>query len=313
LPINTRAAISEKEQDFRAGYVALIGRPNVGKSTLMNSLIGQKIAAVSPRPQTTRQRQLGILTLDDAQVVFMDTPGMHIPAHKLGEYMNLVAEETLKEADIIVWLVEANIPPTEEDRLIAEKLCALKRLPPVLLALNKMDLLPAEELPKRMNAYRALFPQAEILAFSATTGENRDRLLTEILKRLPPGQPFFSADQLTDLYERDIAADLIREAALLHLRDEIPHAVAVRIDEYTERGERGAFISATLFVERESHKAITIGKGGEMLKRIGTTARQEIEAMSGSKVFLELKVKVNKNWRNKPETLRWLGYAREKK
>lgn len=299
-------------QDFRAGYVVLAGRPNVGKSTLMNSLLGQKVAAVSPRPQTTRRRQLGILTLEHAQLIFMDTPGLHIPAHKLGEYMNLVAEDALKEADVIVWLVEANSLSTEEDRLIAAKLGALEPLPPVVLALNKVDLLPEDELPARIEEYRALLPQADVVAFSATTGQNRDALLAEVLKNLPPGPPLFSPDQLTDFYERDIAADLIREAALLHLREEIPHGVAVRIDEYTERGETGAYIAATLFVERESHKPIVIGRGGEMLKQIGTTARQEIEAMSGRRIYLEIRVKVNKNWRNKPDALRWLGYYREK-
>ncbi len=305
--------MSEISTEFRAGYVALIGRPNVGKSTLMNSLLGQKIAAVSMRPQTTRQRQLGILTLDNAQAIFMDTPGLHVPVHKLGEYMNQVAEDALQDADVIVWLVEANSQPTEEDRLIASKLRGLKHLPPVVLALNKLDLLPEEELPVRMEAYRGLLPQAEMVAFSATTGVNQEKLLSAVLQRLPRGAPFFSQDQLTDFYERDIAADLIREAALLHLREEIPHGVAVRMDEYTERGESGAYIAATVFVERESHKAIAIGKGGEMLKRIGSTARHEIEAMSGRKVFLELRVKVNKNWRDKSDALRWLGYAREKK
>jgi len=279
----------------------------------MNGLLGQKIAAVSPLPQTTRQRQLGILTLPNAQVVFMDTPGLHVPVHKLGEYMNLVAEDALRDADVIVWLVEANSQPTAEDRLIAEKLRVIKKLPPVLLGLNKMDLLPAAELSGRTAEYRALLPQASALAFSATSGEGRDELLGEVLRRLPAGAPFFSEDQLTDLYERDIAADLIREAALLHLREEVPHGVAVRIDEYTERGESGAYISATMFVERESHKAIAIGRGGDMLKRIGSAARREIEAMSGRKVFLELRVKVNKNWRNKPDALGWLGYTREKK
>jgi GTP-binding protein Era len=305
--------MNEIPKDYRAGYVALVGRPNVGKSTLMNALLGQKIAAVSPRPQTTRQRQLGILTLEDAQIVFMDTPGLHVPAHKLGEYMNQVAEDTLEDADLIVWLVEANNSPTEEDLLIAGKLRAVKHLPPVILAINKTDLLPAEDLPARMEAYRALLPKAELLAFSALTGHKRTELLEAVLRRMPPGAPFFSPDQLTDFYERDIAADLIREASLLHLREEIPHGVAVRIDEFTERGESGAYIFATIFVERESHKGIAIGKGGEMLKRIGMTARHEIESMSGRKVFLELRVKVNKNWRNKPDALRWLGYVREKK
>lgn len=297
---------------FRAGYVALIGRPNVGKSTLMNTLMGQKIAAVSPRPQTTRQRQLGILTLPDAQLVFMDTPGMHRPVHKLGEYMNQVAEDALKDGDVILWLVDASVAPTPEDHLIAERLKSIKGLPPVLLGLNKVDLVQSDLLAERTSQYRSLHSFEEVIPFSATRGDGRDRLMQALLSRLPAGEPLFDPDQITDLYEREIAADLIREAALLHLRDEVPHAIAVRIDEYTERGEEGAYIHATLFVERESHKGIVIGKGGEMLKKIGSSARQEIEAMSGRRVYLELKVKVNPNWRNKPDALRWLGYYRKR-
>lgn len=297
---------------FRAGYIALIGRPNVGKSTLMNALMGQKIAAVSPRPQTTRQRQLGILTLPQAQLVFMDTPGMHKPVHKLGEYMNQVAEDALKDADVILWLVDASVSPTPEDLRIAERLKSMNDLPPVLLGLNKIDLLDKDLLSERTQQYQSLYPFEQVIPFSATRGDGRDELMQALIDRLPPGEALFDPDQITDLYEREIAADLIREAALLHLRDEVPHAIAVRIDEFTERGEEGAYIHATLFVERESHKGIVIGKGGEMLKKIGSSARQEIEAMSGRRVFLELKVKVNPNWRNKPDALRWLGYYRKK-
>lgn len=297
---------------YRSGFVTLVGRPNVGKSTLLNGLLGQKIAAVSPRPQTTRRRQLGILSRDDCQIVFMDTPGLHKPVHKLGEYMNEVAAATLEDADVIVWLVDASQAPQEEDRLIAGRLEKFgDRLPPVLLALNKIDLLPAENLPARSAEFQALRPRTELFALSAASGAGRDALLDRILSGLPAGQPFYDPDQVTDLYERDIAADLIREAALRHLRDEVPHGIAVRIDEYKERSEEQVYIGATLFVERESHKGIVIGQGAGMLKQIGTTARQEIEAMSGRRVYLELRVKVNKNWRDNPDALRLLGFIIE--
>ncbi len=297
---------------FRSGYVAIAGRPNVGKSTLMNALLGQKVAAVSPRPQTTRLRQLGILTVENAQIVFMDIPGLHTPVHKLGEYMNQVAEDSLRDADAIVWLVDGSAPPAEEDRRIAARLKVLKHRPHLLLVLNKIDLVNKELLAERASAFQDLFPGIKTIHVSASTHQNCDLLLDAIVEVLPAGGPFFSEDQITDFYERDIAAELIREAALIHLRDEIPHGLAVRIDEFTERDDGGAYIHATLMIERETHKGIVIGRGGEMLKKIGSTARGEIESMSGRKVFLELRVKVNPNWRNKPDALRWLGYARDK-
>lgn len=300
------------QEIFRAGYTALVGRPNVGKSTLMNTLLGQKVAAVSPRPQTTRLRQLGILTDEHAQVVFMDTPGLHLPVHKLGEYMNQVAEDSLRDADVICWLVDASAPPTDEDRQVAERLKALKNRAPVILVLNKVDVVNAGVLAERSEAFQSLLPLTKTLPISAITGQNCDILLQEILTHLPEGEAFFSEDQVTDFYERDIAAELIREAALNHLREEIPHGLAVRIDEFTERHTGGAYIHATLLVERETHKGIVIGRNGDMLKRIGSSARGEIESMSGRKVFLELKVKVNANWRNRPDALRWLGYIRDK-
>jgi GTP-binding protein Era len=278
----------------------------------MNALLGQKVAAVSPRPQTTRQRQLGILTTDEAQIVFMDTPGIHKPVHKLGEFMNQVAEDTLKDADLILWLVEANNNPTPEDTRIADKLREMKNLPPLVLAVNKLDLTGGYDLSERLEKIQHLYPQGKLMQFSASTGAGLDQLLAEILKNLPEGEPFFDPDQVTDYYERDIAAELIREAALLNLREEIPHGVAVRIDDFEEREDGSAYIHATLFVERESHKGIVIGKGGEMMKKIGSSARKEIEDMSGRKAFLDLRVKVNQNWRNKPDALRWLGYVRDK-
>ncbi len=302
--------MTESPAVFRAGFVAIIGRPNVGKSTLLNTLLGQKIAAVSPRPQTTRRRQLGILTLDNAQVVFVDTPGLHIPHHKLGEYMNEEAAASLEHCDLIVWMVDVSEPPTEEDLLIASRLAHLSRRPAVLLALNKVDRLHDDELASRQAAFLSLLPAAEPLSLSAYSNDDARRFLQEVLARLPEGAPFFNDEQVTDLYEREIAVDLIREAALVHLRDEVPHALGVRIEEFKERSSGLNYISATLLVEKESHKGIVIGQGGEMLKRIGSTARQSIEAMTGVKIYLELRVKVSKDWRDNPAILKSLGYGK---
>lgn len=299
------------EAPFKSGFVAVAGRPNVGKSTLVNALLGQKIAAVSPRPQTTRKRQLGILTLEHAQVIFIDTPGLHKPIHKLGQAMNRQAQEALEEADLVLFLVETNINPTPEDLIVAEKITSQPGTPEkTLLIANKIDITPPEVIPPRLVAYQALLPQAELFPLSALRGDNLTDLLETILKRLPEGPVYYPEDQITDLYEREIAADLIRSAALLHLRDEVPHGIAVRVDEFTERGDSGAYIVATLFVERESHKSIVIGQGGKMIKQIGSTARQEIEAMSGRKVFLELRVKVREGWRDDEKALRQLGFEK---
>ena len=303
--------MEESPTVFRSGFVAVMGRPNVGKSTLLNALLGIKVAAVSPWPQTTRKQQMGILTLEDAQIIFVDTPGVHNPLHKLGEHMNEEAAEVLRECDLCMLVVDVSEPPGEEDQLLADLLVDLKRPIPTILALNKADLVDPEGLELHQKAFQDMFPQAgELLPISATRGDNLDLLVKEIVSQLPEGPPFFPEDQITDLYEREIAADLIREAVLYHLRDEVPHSIAVRIDEYKERDHHGAYIAATLFVERDSQKGIVIGQGGSMLKKIGIAARQEIEAMSGRKVFLQLRVKVRKNWRNDEGALRLFGFSR---
>lgn len=293
---------------YKAGFIAVMGRPNVGKSTLINALMGQKIAAVSPRPQTTRKRQLGILTLENAQAIFVDTPGVHQAKHKLGENMNQEAIDTLDDSDLILFVVDAGQPPDEEDHLLAGHLAAMLRKVDVLLVLNKIDQIDPETLSERSDAYQALAPEATICPISATGGTNLNDLTQAIIERLPEGFPFYPEGQVTDLYERELAADLIREACLLLLRDEVPHGIAVRIDQYIEREEHGAYIEATVFVERDSHKGIVIGQGGSMLKKIGSAARKEIEKMSGRKIFLRLRVKVRKNWRNDEKVLRWFGF-----
>jgi GTP-binding protein Era len=285
----------------------------VGKSTLVNALLGQKIAAVSPKPQTTRRRQLGILTNKSAQIVFVDTPGLHTARHKLGEFLNQEAQEALAEVDAVVFLVDASAEPTEEDRIVAELVDRLPRRMPRFLVLNKIDLLPEEHVNARADTYARLVNQADLRKVSARQGTGLVELVEALVGVLPERPPEYPEDQVTDSYERDIAADLIREAALLKLRDEVPHGIAVRVDEFTERENGMAYIAATLFVERESQKGIVIGEGGRMLKSIGSAARQEIEKMGGRPVYLELRVKVLKEWRKDENAMQRFGYRIKKK
>ena len=311
--------------EFRSAFIAIIGRPNVGKSTLLNALLGQKIAAVSSKPQTTRKRQLGILTTDTAQLVFVDTPGMHTPRHKLGTFLNQEAEQSLEGVDVILWLVDGSVRPTDEDKQIASLLTHLARRTPLVLAANKIDLIPAEILTRNLEAYQISLKQVrvddrregrkevQVISISAAQNLNLDELKELLVSLAPVRPPEYDEEQVTDSYERDIAGDLIREACLLRLREEVPHGVGVRIDEFTERENGMLYIAATVFVERESQKGIVIGEGGKMLKQIGSSARKEIEEMGGRPVFLEIRVKVLKDWRNNEDALRRLGYKIDSK
>jgi len=295
--------------NHRSGFIAVVGRPNVGKSTLTNYYLGQKIAIVSPKPQTTRNQLLGILTLDRAQIIFVDTPGIHSPHHKFGQYMVEEAVRAIPDADLILWLADGSESPTPEDRLVLEAIRAQKERPPVILALNKIDLLPRDAVLTRLSEFTALFPADLTIPISATRGDNRDELLDHIIDALPSGPRYFPADQVTDQQTRFIASELIREAALQTLRQEVPHALAVLVEEFKERSDTLIYIAARIFVERDSQKGIVIGKGGQTLKKIGQLARPQIEDLVEAKVFLELRVKVRPKWRKKKEELKRLGYS----
>ena len=308
--------------DHRSGFVAVIGRPNVGKSTLLNRLLGQKIAITSPKPQTTRDQMLGILTTANEQMLFLDTPGIHRPLHKLGEYMVTVAANTVADADVVLWLVDINDAPTDEDRAIAELLYSLTtrrhnriKLPPLVIGLNQADRWRGDAVAtaERSQAYRELLawltPAPAAVTLSATSGEGVDALLALLRDRLPAGPRYFPEDQVTDANLRYLAAELIREKALLLLQDEVPHSIAVEVDDFVERSAALTYISAVIYVERETQKAIVLGAGGAMIKRIGQAARPEIEELVGTKVYLELWVKVWERWRRRENMLRQLGYA----
>ena len=295
-------------KDYKSGFVTLIGRPNVGKSTLMNYLIGQKIAITSNKPQTTRNRIQTVLTTGEGQIVFVDTPGIHKAKNKLGEYMVNVAERTLNEVDVVMWLVEPTTFIGAGEQHIASQLKKVKT--PVILVINKIDSVKPEEVLKSIVAYKDLYDFAEIVPVSARNGNNTDELLKVIMKYLPYGPQFYDEDTITDQPERQIVAEIIREKALHSLNEEIPHGIAVAIDQMKMRN-KVMHIDATIICERDSHKGIIIGKQGNMLKKIGSTARFEIERMLECKVNLKLWAKVKKDWRDSEFLMKNFGYREE--
>lgn len=296
---------------FYSGFISLIGRPNVGKSTLMNRLIGEKIAIVSPKPQTTRNRILTILTKDDYQVIFIDTPGIHKPKHKLGAYMVKSAETTLNEVDSVLMLAEPNIKVPDMDLYIIERLKNVKT--PVVLVINKIDTVTDEAVKQVSDIYRTLYDFKDIIPISALNDQNVDRLLEDIRSSLPEGPMYFPDDMVTDQPERQIAAEIIREKALSLLQDEIPHGIAVDIMSMKKRQNKELIdVEATLYCERESHKGIVIGKSGAMLKKIGTAARIDMENLLGSPINLKIWVKVKKDWRDSDFLLKNFGYDAKK-
>jgi GTP-binding protein Era len=297
-------------EGYKSGFVAIIGRPNVGKSTFLNRVIGQKIAIMSDKPQTTRNKIQGVYTTEDAQIIFIDTPGIHKPKHKLGDFMVKVAQSALQEVDLILFMVDAVEGLGRGDEFIMERLKQVDT--PVFLVINKIDEVHPDELLTFIDQYRSRHSFAEVVPISALQGNNVETLLEQIKKYLPEGPQYYPADQVTDHPERFIIAELIREKALHLTREEVPHSIAVVIDSIERRENSDTvYVGATIIVERDSQKGIIIGKRGKMLKEIGQRARMDIEALLGSKVFLELWVKVQKDWRNKLSQLRDLGYRED--
>lgn len=297
----------EQKETHKSGFIAVIGRPNVGKSTLVNTLIGQKIAIMSDKPQTTRNRILCILTEPDVQYIFLDTPGIHKPKHKLGEYMVKAAEGTLKEVDAILFVVDATEKMGVGERYILERLQATKK--PVILVVNKIDLIERKQALPIIAGYTAVYSFAGVVPVSAKKEVNLDSLLDELRKYLPIGPQYYPKDMVTDQPERLIVAELVREKVLHLTRDEVPHAIAVETEEMTTRSNGDVYIRVTIYVERDSQKGIVIGAKGALLKEISTFARKDIEMMLGARVFLELWVKVKKDWRNRAGVLHHLGFG----
>jgi GTP-binding protein Era len=297
-------------EGHRSGFVALIGRPNVGKSTLVNALIGQKVAIVSPKPQATRRRITGILTEPDQQLIFIDTPGIHQnPRHRLNELMIEQAVEAIPDADVLLFVVDVSKRPTSEDRKIAQILKEKGGDRPVIFVLNKMDRLPLRKAERHIESYWALFPDYDdSIPTSALEGTNVDLLKAHLLDHVPEGPRYYPDEQITDQTEHQIAAELIREALFKYMYQEVPHALAVLVEDYDVRENGVVYISARIWVERESHKPIIIGRGGKRLKEVGTVARQELERFIGGPIYLDLWVKVKSGWRNHEARLRELGF-----
>lgn len=296
--------------ETRCGFAALIGRPNVGKSTLMNHLVGQKISITSDRPQTTRNRIRTVLTDERGQIIFVDTPGMLRKAgNKLGEYMMEASAGSVGDADVVLWLVEPSAYIGEGDRDICERLKGLKK--PVLLVISKVDTIPKEQVLTIIAAWKSCYDFADIIPVSGLRGTNLDDLTDCIFKYLPAGPMLYDPDTLTDQPVREIAAEIIREKALICLREEVPHGIAVTVERYHEREDGLTEIEASLICEKDSHKGIIIGRGGSMLKRIGTLSRRELEELTGGRVYLKLFVKVRKDWRDNELMLKHFGYSRK--
>lgn len=298
------------KEGYKSGFVAIIGRPNVGKSTFLNRVVGQKIAIMSDKPQTTRNKIQGVYTDEDAQIIFIDTPGVHKPKHKLGDFMMKVALNALREVDLILFMVNAEEGFGRGEAFIMERLKEVDT--PVFLVINKIDRVHPDELLPLIDQYKDLHPFAEIVPISALEGNNVERLLEQIKERLPEGPQYYPPDQVTDHPEQLIIAELIREKALHLTREEVPHSIAVVVERIERREETGTvYVGAVIVVERDSQKGIIIGKQGRMLKEIGQRARADIEALLGSKVFLELWVKVQKDWRNRLSQLRDFGFRED--
>jgi len=294
--------------EYRAGFVSVVGRPNVGKSTLQNAYLGQKISIVSPVPQTTRRRILGILTLEHAQVIFVDTPGVHRPHHELGKLMLRTASEAVPDADVLLWMVDATRAPGQEDAQVAELIAQRGQGIPLVLALNKSDRVAEAERAAVAASFLELVQPDAWMFVSATEGENRDRLLHTLIGYLPFSPAYYPEEQVTDQTERAIAGELVREQVLLHTRQEVPHSVDVRVDEFKVRSKEMTYIHATVIVERDTQKRILVGQGGRMIKAISQAARKQIEELVGTRVYLELWVKVLPKWRQRDQDLRELGY-----
>ncbi|MDR9747196.1 GTPase Era [Paenibacillus taichungensis] len=298
-----------KKQAFKSGFVAIIGRPNVGKSTLMNQVIGQKIAIMSDKPQTTRNKIHGVYTSEQQQIVFLDTPGIHKRQSKLGDYMNQTALNTLGEVEAALFLIDASEGMGGGDRYIAEQLKNVRT--PVILVMNKIDKIEPEALLPLIEEYRKLHNFAEIVPVSAMLGSNVSTLLEQLGKYLPEGPQYYPDDQVTDHPEQFVCAELIREKILQMTREEVPHSIAVTIEDMKVQDNGVVYISAVVFVERDSQKGIIIGKQGALLKEVGKRARQDIQNLLGSKIFMDLWVKVKKDWRNQDRVLRDLGFGRD--
>jgi len=295
----------KKEKEFRSGYVSIIGRPNVGKSTLLNAILGEKIAIVTPKPQTTRNKIIGIHNLPYSQIIFIDTPGIHKPKHRLGEAMIKTAKEALSEVDIVLFMVEA-YRPREDERIVLDLIRKVRM--PVFLIINKIDTRKKPEILPVIEEYQHRYPFREIIPVSALKQNGLPLLIEKIYEYLPPGPKYYPDELITDQIERFMASEIIREKIMMMTKEELPHSVAVEVLKWNERTDGILAISCNIYIEREGQKAIIIGKGGSMLKAIGTAARIEIEKLLNTKVFLEIWVKVKKGWRDDARLLQELGY-----